>query len=77
MTPIEADGARQLLEAAVAAFSVLGGVMAYFSGYLAAQALAQRQPPHAVAERINEGIGEGFTWGSAPALAALIIVLWS
>lgn len=77
MTPVEAESARHLLEGAIAAFSVLGGAMAYLSGYFAAQALAERQPPHVVAQRINEGIGEGFAWGSSPAVVALIIVLWS
>lgn len=77
MVPVEANSARELLEATVAAFSVLGGFMAYLSGYLAAQALAAHQPPHVVAQRINEGIGEGFIGGSLPAISALIIVVWS
>jgi hypothetical protein len=77
MGPIEAGSARELVEAVVTAFAVLGGFMAYFSGYLAAQALAERQPPHVVAQRVNEGIGEGFVKGALPAISALIIVVWS
>jgi hypothetical protein len=77
MTPIETSGARELLEAAVAALSILGGGMAYTSGFLAAQALAERQPPHVVAQRVNEGVGFGFFWGSPLALVALMIVVWS
>lgn len=77
MAPVEADSARELLEAAVTAFSILGGAMAYFSGYLAAQAIYEHQPPHVVAQRVNEGIGEGFTKGALPAILALIIVVWS
>ena len=77
MAPVDASGARELIEAAVAAFSVLGGGMAYTSGFYAAQALTQRQPPEIVAQRVNEGIGKGFAWGSLPAIPALIIVMWS
>jgi hypothetical protein len=77
MAPLEAGDARELLEAAVAAFSVLGGSMAYFSGYFAAQALSEHQPPHLVAQRVNEGMGEGFVKGALPAIAALIIIVWS
>lgn len=77
MAPVEPGSTRELLEAVVAAFAVLGGSMAYFSGFLAAQALAERQPPHVLAQRVNEGIGEGFLKGALPAVAALIIVVWS
>jgi hypothetical protein len=77
MTPVDAGSARELLEAVVAAFAVLGGSMAYFSGFLAAQALAERQLPDVLAQRINEGIGEGFVKGALPAVVALIIVVWS
>jgi membrane protein YqaA with SNARE-associated domain len=77
MAPVEASSARELLEAAVAAFSVLGGFMAYWSGYFAARAIAENQPPHVLAQRVNEGIGEGFLKGSLPAILALIIVVWS
>lgn len=51
--------------------------MACFSGYYAAQALAQRQPPEFVAQRINEGLGEGFKWVSPLSIIALIIVVWT
>ena len=77
MIPIAPGDARSVIEAAVTGFSVLGGGMAYTSGYYAAQALAQGQPPEVVAQRVNEGIGDGFNWGALPALVALIIVVWS
>lgn len=60
MDPVDLTSARELLEAIVAAFSVLGGGMAYFSGYNAARALAQAQPPAVVAHCVNEGLGQGF-----------------
>lgn len=77
MILVEASGARELLEAVIAAFSVLGGGMAYLSGYYAAQALAQRQPPEITAQRVNEGIGLGFLLASPLSIVALIIVVWS
>ena len=77
MTLIDPSSARELLEAIIAAFSVLGGGMAYFSGYYAAQALARHQPPRVVAQRINEGIGEGFKSVSPLSILALIIVVWN
>ncbi|HWM55560.1 MAG TPA: hypothetical protein VNO20_09250 [Solirubrobacterales bacterium] len=77
MTPIDPGSAREFLESIIAAFSVLGGGMACFSGYYAAQALAQRQPPEFVAQRINEGLGEGFKWVSPFSIVALIIVVWT
>jgi hypothetical protein len=51
--------------------------MAYFSGHFAALPLAQDQPPEVVAQRVNEGIGEGFVYGSLPAIVALMIMVWS
>ncbi|HWP33370.1 MAG TPA: hypothetical protein VNL97_06445 [Solirubrobacterales bacterium] len=40
MTSTAAGNAVELLKAVIAAFSILGGGMAYFSGFNAAQALA-------------------------------------
>jgi hypothetical protein len=77
MAPCDVGGTRELLEAVIAAFAVLGGVIAYTSGYFAAEALTANQPPEIVAHRINEGIGRGFIWGSLPATVALIIAVWN
>ena len=41
MFSVDSESARGLLEGAIAAFSILGGCMAYLSGYYASQALAQ------------------------------------
>lgn len=51
--------------------------MAYFSGYAAAQAISEQQPPDILGQRINEGIGEGFSWGWPAAILALIIMTWT
>jgi len=40
MAAIQATGVRELIEAAVTSISVLGGSMAYFSGFAAAQVTA-------------------------------------
>jgi hypothetical protein len=77
MAPVEAESVRQLLEAVVAGFSVLGGGMAYFSGFYASQALAQRQTPRVVAQRVNEGLAIGFRDASPVSVFAIIIVAWS
>jgi len=71
---LDGSSARDLLEAVVAAFSVLGGTMAYLSGLWAAQALVERQPPAVIEERINEGIGMGFIWGAPAATLAFTIL---
>jgi hypothetical protein len=77
MLSIGTGDARELLQAAVTAVSVLGGAMAYTSGHFAASALAERQPPDALSRRINEGIGLGFIAGWPIATVALIIEIWS
>jgi hypothetical protein len=77
MTPIDTAGAREFLEATIAAFSVLGGGMAYFSGFAAARALAHEQSPEIVGQRINEGIAEGFELMSPLSIIAFIIVVWT
>lgn len=69
--------ARQFLEALVAAFSVLGGTMAYFSGFAASNALSQGLPPGEVTEGIDKGLGLGFEVGVPSAILALIIMGWS
>lgn len=76
MFPIEPGDTNQLIEAAVTAISVLGGAMAYCSGYTAAQAVSEEQPPDTLGQRVNEGLAEGFTWGWPTAIVALIIKIW-
>jgi hypothetical protein len=71
---IDASGIRDLLEAAIAGFSVLGGGMACLSGFYAARALGKEAPAVVVAERVNRGIGHGFKYFWPLSIAALIIV---
>lgn len=73
MAPIDPSGARAFLESLIAGFSVLGGVMAYYSGHAAYRALARDEAPPVVAHSINEGIGEGFEAG----IMALMIMGWA
>lgn len=77
MNLIDAESASSMIEAAVTAVSVLGGTMAYFSGHAAAQAVSEELPPEILGQRVNEGLGEGFTWGWPAAVFALIIVMWT
>jgi hypothetical protein len=75
--PIDAANTRDLIEAAVAAVSVLGGAMAYSSGYAATQAVAERQSSDVLGQRVNEGLAEGFLWGWPLSILALIIEMWA
>jgi hypothetical protein len=77
MTPVDATGAREFLEAIIAAFSMLGGGMAYLSGYYAAHALAQNSSSEDLAHAVNEGVGVGFKYASPASIVALIIMAWS
>jgi len=77
MTPVDANGAREFLEAIIAAFSLLGGGMAYLSGYYAAHALAQDSSPDDLSQAVNEGVGVGFKYASPTSIVALIIMVWS
>ena len=77
MFPIEPGDARELIEAAVTAISVLGGAMAYCSGYFASQAVSEEQPPEILSQRVNEGLAQGFSWGWPTAIVALIIKIWT
>jgi len=76
VAPIDSDSVRVLLEAIIAAFSVLGGGIAGFSGFEAAEALEEGQRPEVVAHRINQGIGLGYEAFSPLSILALIIMLW-
>ncbi len=77
MALIDPVDVSNFIEATVTAASILGGVMAYWSGYLTANALADNQPPEVVAQRVNEGLGRGFSWGYPLSALALIIGAWS
>lgn len=76
MVEIDPNPARELLEALIASFSVLGGIMACCSGHAAYRALAHNESPPAVAHSINEGIAEGFEAGVPLAIVALMIMGW-
>lgn len=77
MTPVDPSSTREFLEALIAGFSVLGGVMAYYSGHAAYRALARDESPPAVAHSINQGVGEGFEAGVPAAIVALMIMGWT
>jgi hypothetical protein len=77
MVPIDLSTARELLEGLIAASSILGGGMAYTSGFRAAQAIAQDASPEVVAHSINEGLASAYETFSPLSILALVVMLWS
>jgi hypothetical protein len=68
---------RGLIEAVVAGASILGGAMAYETGFAAARAVARGASPAALSWEINRGVARGFMWGSPLAAFAPILVGWN
>jgi hypothetical protein len=68
-------GIHRLFEAAVSGFSVLGGMMASYSGFRAALAIRAGRSSEEIAAEINLGVGIGFLDGASPALLAFTISL--
>ena len=66
-----------LVQSAITAVSILGGAMAYTSGYHAARALAWDYPPELSSAYINEGLGLGFVAGFPLAILVLMIEAWT
>lgn len=77
MAPLHATTIPGLLEAAVAAVSILGGAMAYESGLSAARAVVDNCLPEVLGQRVNEGIAKGFVWGWPVSMLVFIIGLWA
>lgn len=75
MSPLDLGDARAFLDAVIAAFAVLGGVMAYASGFEAARARLARKTPRVIGDHISVGVANGFIVGAAAALITLILVL--
>jgi len=77
MPLVDATTAREFLEGVVTAFAVLGGGMAYMSGFRAAQAFLLGLPSEALAHAVDEGVALGFLVGSPFAIFALMIMTWT
>jgi len=77
MSPVDPESARQFLEATIAALSILGGGMAYLSGYKSSEALAEGQPPEVIGRCVDEGIAVGFRASWPVSVVVLIIMVWS
>jgi hypothetical protein len=77
MAAINAEGFSELVDATVTAVSILGGAMAYTSGFAATQGLIERCDPAELAERINVGIARGFLVGAPVSALTLIIEGWA
>jgi hypothetical protein len=65
------------IEVIVSGVSVLGGAMAWFSGFQASQSVRIGQRPEVVSRRINEGLATGFDNGLRLAVIALILLALS
>ena len=75
MASIDPTGLDRLFAAAVTGFSVLGGVMATYSGFRAAFAMRAGRPAQEVGIAVNTGLGAGFLDGAIPAMLAFMISL--
>lgn len=65
------------LDAAIAAFSVLGGIMAAYSGLRAAVFYLPARTVEGLGDEINKGIAIGFVLGTLPALMAAVLPIAS
>jgi hypothetical protein len=73
--PLSAIGdVRDLIEIAISAAAVLGGVMAFASGRAAAESAIAGDPSEILADRINLGLADGFL-ASLPVAACVAIFL--
>jgi hypothetical protein len=54
---------RDLIEIAISGAAVLGGAMAFVSGWAASRSVAGADPPEVLADRINRGLAFGFRIG--------------
>jgi hypothetical protein len=77
MAALDPGGLHTLIETAVTAVSVLGGAMAYASGFAAAQGVAAGDSPQQLSARINEALAKGFVYGGPLSALALIIEGWT
>jgi hypothetical protein len=66
---------QDLVNAAIAALSILGGFMAFTSGLLAAVGLVTGQSDSWITRQFNHAIGAGFIIGLLPAAGAGMIGL--
>lgn len=75
MAAIGISDIRGLLEAAITAVSVMGGLMAYFSDRAASATVSRQTRADVVSRQINEGLAVGFDWGVRLGAIAFMIVL--
>lgn len=74
---LDPESVRDLLDALVTAFAVLGGAIAYKCGLAATISRAGGESLAATAEAINSGMADGFLTGVPAALIAAMIVVWT
>jgi hypothetical protein len=75
--PFDPDSVRDLLDALVTAYAVLGGAIAYQCGLAATMSRAAGASLADTAEAINKAMAHGFVVGVLAALFAAMIVVWT
>jgi len=74
--PVSAIGnVRDLIEIAVTAMSVMGGVMAYSSGSAALGSVLAGEAPELLGEKVNRGLAWGFMIGLPTGTVTSILLL--
>lgn len=76
MVGIAAGELQSVVQSAITAVSLLGGAMAYMSGYRAARARNKGCDSDTLAQAINVGLTEGFVAGIPVAAFVAILELW-
>lgn len=70
---MDIEALREMIEAAIGGASVLGGAMAYQTGWAAMRALFQGASPEFLSTEIDLGVAHGFLWGGP--LSAIVFIL--
>lgn len=76
MVGIGVEEFQGAVQSAITAVSLLGGAMAYMSGYRAARARNEGCNSDGLAHAINVGLTEGFVAGIPVAAFVAILELW-
>lgn len=74
---MDVEALKAMIEATISAASILGGAIAYQTGYAAADAVSRGAPPSILSEEINLGVASGFQWGGPLSAFVLILMGWA
>jgi len=74
---MDVEALKAMVEAAISAASVLGGAIAYQTGFAAADAVSREASPQTLSEELNVGVAYGFQWGAPLSASVLILMGWT